>query len=111
MAEAEAQYRQILLISWQEEEEVFPNGLPKDIVQFWVGVRAYRNPVGKHPFQDLANYALVCLSLSVNNAVVEWFLSYVTLAKPGLRSIIGHAMLESHLRISSDLTCCFREVQ
>ena len=66
----EEQCRKILHRDWQEES-VFNGGIPDDTVNFWCGIARFRNALNQNPFQDLANYALACLTHPVSNAAVE----------------------------------------
>ena len=81
----EEQYRKIVHRNW-EEEPVFNGALPDDTVKFWSGIYHFQNSLGQNPFQELANYALACLTNPVSNAVVERMFSQVTAVKTKLRN-------------------------
>ena len=56
---------------------MLPNEIPKDTVQFWVGVKEYKKCNHESLYEDFAKYALSCLSTPVSNAVVERVFSAV----------------------------------
>lgn len=105
----EEQYRRIILINWSEE--VFGgNAIPDESGQFWAKIRSYQNSQGKFAFEDLANYALACLTLPISNATVERIFSSVTWLKNKNRNRINTETLDTLLRIKTHLKyrgiCC-----
>ena len=90
----EEQYRKILHRDWQEES-VFYGGVPDDTVKFWCGSNRFRNALNQNPFQDLANYALACLTHPVSNAAVERTFSEVTAIKTKSRNRMGLELLKA----------------
>ncbi len=104
----EQQYRTISFINWSEE--VFGGTIPKDTVDFWLGVKSYTNTMGEKVYNDLAEYALTCLTLPVSNSTVERIFSTVTVTKTKLRNRMQVRMLDALLRIKTYLffrgICC-----
>ena len=87
----------------------FELGIPDDPVQFWSLIKIYE--VGnERPFENLATYALHCLTTPVSNAVLERIFSHVTAVKTKVRNRMSLKMLESILRIRTTLIvsgkCC-----
>ncbi len=105
----EEQYRQVLLVDWNEEE-VFPNGLPEDTQSFWTGVARYSLSNGDRAFAELAKYCLTCLVLPISNAIVERIFSSVAAVTTKARNRLTSEMLEAITRIRTTLqsknTCC-----
>lgn len=62
----EEQYRKILHLTWAEES-VFKGEIPCDLVSFWCGVLQYKSSSEKHIFEELAEYALACLTTPVQH--------------------------------------------
>lgn len=108
-SDIENQYRKLLLHVW-EEEDVFQGQIPMDSVEFWKGILHYTNATKSHPYKELAEYALSCLSVPVSNAVVERIFSTVNLTKTDLRNRMGIEVLSSIVRIRTTLgfetKCC-----
>lgn len=104
----EEQYRKILYHPWATED-VFKCGIPEDSVQFWSKIKKYE-VAGQKPYEELAVYALQCLTTPVSNAVVERIFSHVTAVKTKVRNRMNLKMLESILRIRTTLImsgkCC-----
>lgn len=104
----EEQYRKILFHPWMNED-VFNEGIPDDPVQFWSSVKNYEEE-GKRPYEELASYALSCLTTPVSNAVVERIFSHVNAVKTKVRNRMNLKLLESVLRIRTTLImsggCC-----
>jgi hypothetical protein len=105
----ENQYRKILLHNWQEEE-VFSGTIPEDTVKFWAGILKYQDSSKQKPYQELATYALSCLTVPVSNAVVERIFSHVTIVKTKIRNRLSIKMLDAIIRIRMSLVlkgkCC-----
>eukprot|EP00794_Sanderia_malayensis_P002936 gene2936-biopygen2413 len=105
----EEQYRKMLFRDWKEEPP-FNGRVPDDTVQFWCGISQFRNTLDQNPFQDLAKYALACLTNPVSNAVVERSFSEVTAIKSKTRNQMGLELLSALVRIRSELhmsgKCC-----
>ncbi len=108
VGEVEEQYRKICFVNWSEE--AFGGKIPEDTVDFWLGVKKFKNAAGKGAFESLADYALACLSMPLSNAVVERIFSTVTSTKTKLRNKLQMPMLDALLRIKTDLyfqkQCC-----
>jgi hypothetical protein len=58
----DTQYRGILYVDWTEAGVFANNIIPTDAVSFWSRVLEYKDPKGNSVFDDLANYALSCLT-------------------------------------------------
>lgn len=105
----EEQYRKILHREWREEP-VFNGTIPQDTARFWSGILQFQNSLGQRPFQELATYALNCLTSPVSNAVVERTFSLVTSVKCKERNRMGLELLNALVRIRSKLyfseKCC-----
>lgn len=101
---AEEQYRKINYVDWKNEEAFKDTGIPLDSEKFWLGVM-------QHGFyNDLAMYALCCLSTPVSNACVERIFSLVTAIKTKPRNKLETQLLGAIVRIRSSLMlegkCC-----
>ena len=69
LEKCEEEYRKIVYHPWSEED-IFKLGIPDDPVQFWSLIKIYE--VGnERPFENLATYALHCLTTPVSNVVWE----------------------------------------
>ena len=85
---------------------MFKGNIPQDAELFWAGVLKHDN------FKGIARYALSCLTMPVSNATVERVFSLVTAIKTKPRNRMGIQMLDSILRIRSELllneksNCC-----
>ena len=105
----EEQYRKIIFRDWKEEAS-FNGTVPDDAVQFWCGISQFRNTHNQNPFQDLAKYALACLTNPVRYAVVERTFSEVTAIKTKTRNRMGLELLSALVRIRSEFQmsggCC-----
>ena len=105
----EEQYRKILHRDWQEES-VFNGGVPDDTVKFWCDIDRFRNALNQNPFQDLANYALPCLTHPVSNAAVEQTFSEVSAIKTKSRNRMGLELLKALVMIRNGFhlsgKCC-----
>lgn len=105
----EQQYRKIIMHIWAEET-VFDGKVPDDCALFWSGIFRYENGLGERPYQELALYALSCLSCPVSNAVVERIFSQVTCIKTKYRNKMSVATLDAIVRIRTTLllksNCC-----
>ncbi len=99
VSEIEEQFRKICFVDWGEE--VFGGNIPQDTVEFWLGVRKFKNAAGTEAFKSLASYALSCLSMPLSNAVVERIFSTVTVTKTKLRNKMQMPMLDALLRIKT----------
>ena len=103
------QYRKIKFVDWASQT-VFKDGIPVNAEKFWVSVFSYRNTLGEKPFQELAKYALSCMTTPTSNAVVERNFSYVTAVKTKPRNQMSSIMLEAIVRIRTELQfqgkCC-----
>ena len=103
-SDIEEQYRKILHVDWSTE--MFKGNIPQDAELFWAGVLKHDN------FKGIARYALSCLTMPVSNATVERVFSLVTAIKTKPRNRMGIQMLDSILRIRSELllneksNCC-----
>ena len=102
----EQQYRNILFVSWSEEDcfavnDVSNNNqrIPSDTAAFWAGVATYRNSLNERPFYELAIYCLSSLCVPVSNAVVERTFSIVTAIKTKTRNRMSLRTLDAILRI------------
>lgn len=104
----EEQYRKIIFHPWNNED-VFNSGIPEEPVQFWSSVKKYQEG-GERPYEQLASYALSCLTTPVSNAVVERIFSHVNAVKTKVRNRMNLKLLESVLRIRTTLImsggCC-----
>lgn len=104
----EDQYRRILFHPWSEEP-VFSDGIPHDPVKFWAQVKKFTKN-GSKPYEELAGYALSCLTTPVSNAVVERVFSHVNAVKTKVRNRMSLTMLQAILRIQTTLImtgkCC-----
>ena len=102
----EQQYRQMLHVDWKEE---LGGPIPGDTVAFWAVIAKYET-MNSHPFKDLAEYALACLSTPVSNAVVERVFSQVTAVKTKTRNRMTSSTLSAIVRIRAHLhfrgICC-----
>ena len=105
----EEQYRKIIHVDWATYG-AFTNEIPKDPVAFWVGIADYTLSNEEKPFQQLAVYALTCLSTPISNAICERIFSQVTNVKSKLRNRMQNDMLNAIIRIHSTLKfkgiCC-----
>ncbi|CAB3986321.1 zinc finger MYM-type 6-like [Paramuricea clavata] len=101
--EIDNQYRSILYVNWQESG-TFEDGIPNDTISFLSGVLEYQDG----QFEDLATFALACLTTPTSNAVVERMFSYVTRIKTKSRNKMSSSMLEAIVRIRTHLY--FREM-
>ncbi len=77
----ENQYRKISHIDWAETSLISDSSIPKNSLEFWNAVQAYCLFDNSYPFQELANYYLICLLLPISNAFVERVFSQVTYVK------------------------------
>ena len=104
----ENQYRRILYHPWVEED-CFDGMVPDDAVIFWSKVKNYSSNDSK-PYEELASYALSCLTTPVSNAFVERVFSHANAIKTKVRNRMKLPMLESILRIRTTLLmtgkCC-----
>ena len=105
----EEQYRKILHREWREEP-VFNGTIPEDTARFWSGIFQFQNSLGQRPFQELATYALNCITSPVGNTVVERIFSLVTSVKCKERNRLGLEVPNALVRIHSTLyfseKCC-----
>ena len=92
------------------EESVFNGCVPDDTVKFWYGIDRFKNALNQNPFQDLANYALACLTHPVSNAAVERTFSEVTAIKTESRNRMGLELLKALVMIRNGFhlsgKCC-----
>ncbi|CAK8682851.1 unnamed protein product [Clavelina lepadiformis] len=106
----ESQYRKLIYHIWEEEKSAFPDGLPKETVPFWLGIRNFETVDSCKPYKELAHYALACLATPVSNAIVERMFSHVTCVKTKFRNRLKLPMLEAILRVRHCLImkgeCC-----
>ena len=104
----ENQYRRILYHTWVKES-LFDGMLPDDPVVFWSKIKTYSNDDSR-PYQELASFALSCLTTPVSNAFVERVFSHANAIKTKVRNRIKLPMLESVLRLRTTLLmtgrCC-----
>ena len=105
----EEQYRKILFRDWKEEAP-FNGTVLDEAVQFWCGISQFRNTLNQNPFQDVAKYALACLTNPVSNAVVEHTFSEVATIKTKTRNRMGLGLLSALVRIRNEFHvsggCC-----
>lgn len=105
----EEQYRKILHRPWKEEP-IFDGTIPDSTIQFWSRIVKFRSSLGHKPFEELATYALNCLTNPVSNAVVERTFSLVTSVKTKVRNRMGLEQLNAITRVRSQLqfseNCC-----
>lgn len=105
----EQQYRKILHLPWSEES-VFNGNIPTDTLAFWSGILQYKDSSGRRSFEELANYAMACLTTPTSNAVVERIFSTLTSVKTKSRNRLSTEMLDAIIRIRSHLSfqgkCC-----
>ena len=97
----EDQYRKLLFVNWSEE---CGGSVPKDTIEFWLQVFENSN------FKELAVFVLTSLSTPVSNATVERVFSLVSAVKTKARNSMQIHLLDSILRIRSELLlsgkCC-----
>ncbi|KAK7083260.1 hypothetical protein SK128_003864 [Halocaridina rubra] len=100
----ESQYKKINLVQWSEEEPFVKNGIPKDSLNFWLGVAKHSS------FKELSTFALTCLITPASNAIVERIFSLVAAIKTKPRNRTQTRLLESFVRIQTYLLgnkiCC-----
>jgi hypothetical protein len=105
----ESQYRMIRQVIWVEEE-LFSGSIPENTEEFWCKIFSYKNSHDEFPFYDLALYALSALTVPISNATVERIFSHVTAVKSKLRNRMNLQMLDSIVRIRTNLAfqdkCC-----
>jgi hypothetical protein len=105
----EEQYRKILHRPWKEEP-IFEGTIPNSTMQFWSPIVDFQSSLGHKPFEELATYALNCLTNPVSNAVVERTFSLVTSVKTKVRNRMGLELLNAITRVRSTLqfseNCC-----
>lgn len=89
----EGQYRKIGFVNWRNEP-VLKNGIPSDAESFWFGVLQ-----NSSSFNDLALYALTCLTTPVSNAYVERLFSLVTAVKTKPRNRMQVSLLDAIIRV------------
>ena len=109
MSKIVEKYRKTKFVDWALQT-VFKDGIPVNAGKFWVSVFSYNNTLGEKPFQELAKYALSCMTTPTSNAVVERIFSYVTAVKMKQRNQMSSTMLEAIVRIRTELQfqgkCC-----
>ena len=109
MANIDEQYHKIKFVDWKSKA-AFNDGISENPVVFWKMVCFYNNIPGETPFNELATYALSCLTTPTSNAVVERLLSYVTAVKTKASNKMSSSMLEAIVRIRTKLhfegKCC-----
>ena len=64
------QYRMILHRPWKEEP-IFDGISPNSTIQFWSCIHNCQTSLGHKTFEELATYALNCLTNPVSDAVAE----------------------------------------
>lgn len=85
-------------------DEIFPNASEEcnpstiHIGEFWVAVSKITTAVGAKAFEDLADFALRCLSVPLSNAVVERVFSVMNSVKTKPRNRLQILMLNSIMR-------------
>lgn len=84
------QYSTIHHIKWNNVE---------DNEKFWAEVRNYTDSGGQRPFNDLASFAIMLLSLPWSNAEVERVFSQVNIIKTKIRNKLEIQTLNSILNI------------
>ena len=85
----EAQYGEVYLVEWCEEECFAESRFPTDSLKLWKGVAKHNN------FNDLATYAFTCLITPASNAIAKRIFSLVTAikAKPRNKTQINCCIL------------------
>ena len=105
----EEQYRKIVHRDWKEDP-IFNGTIPDTTVAFWSRIIQFQTSLGDKPFEELATYALDCLTNPVSNAVVERTFSLVTAVKTKQRNRMGLELLNAIIHIRSKLqfaeNCC-----
>ena len=105
----EEQYRKFLHCPWKEEP-IFEGTIPNSTIQFWSRVVNFQSSLGYKPFEELATYALNCLTNPVSNAVVERAFSLVTSVKTKVCNRMGLELLTAITRVRNALqfseNCC-----
>ncbi len=105
----EEQYRKIVHRDWKEDP-IFNGTIPDTTVAFWSRIVQFQTSLGDKPFEELATYALDCLTNPVSNAVVERTFSLVTAVKTKQRNRMGLELLNAIIHIRSKLqfaeNCC-----
>jgi hypothetical protein len=103
------QYRKILHRDWKEDP-IFNGTIPDTTVAFWSRIVQFQTSLGDKPFEELATYALDCLTNPISNAVMERTFSLVTAVKTKQRNRMGLELLKAIIRIRSKLqfaeNCC-----
>ncbi|KAK3926574.1 General transcription factor II-I repeat domain-containing protein 2 [Frankliniella fusca] len=81
-----------------------------DIQHFWSDVLNLGDASGNHPFEELAMFAIRCLTLPISNAVVERIFSLLNFLKSKRRNKLQLRMLEALIRLRVHLKvdglCC-----
>ena len=99
------QWRQLHTVPWK----ILTNN-EQTTVQFWAEVNNYTDSAGDNPFEDLAKFALMILSLPHSNADVERAFSQVNIIKNKLRNRMKVFTLNNILTIKYGLKrlgkCC-----
>lgn len=105
----EEQYRRIVHRNWKEDP-IFNGVIPDATVAFWSQILGFQTSLGDKPFNELATYALNCLTNPVSNAVVERTFSLLAAVKNKQRNRMGLELLNAILRIRCDFQfsekCC-----
>lgn len=70
-----------------------------DIVHFWGCVLEMRNAGGEYAFRELAEFALMALTIAISNAVIERVFSVLSCIKCRRRNKLKLRMLESLIRV------------
>jgi hypothetical protein len=72
-----------------------------DSVNFWITVGEMKNALNKCMFRELADFAILALSLPISNAAVERIFSLMNCIKTKLRNRMGTLMLNAILHARS----------
>ncbi|XP_028166143.1 zinc finger protein 862-like [Ostrinia furnacalis] len=75
----------------------------RDVIDFWIEVRNYKNAAGINTFQELSDLALSAMSLPHSNAEVERAFSAMNIVKNKLRNKMAVNTLNSILFIRNQL--------
>ncbi|XP_031338145.1 uncharacterized protein LOC116167034 isoform X2 [Photinus pyralis] len=92
ISDMEVQYRQLLNVEW---DQVFPENIPEDTVEFWQKVITLKNAAGQLLYKDISLFAFALLTLPSSNAAVERSFSMMTIVKSKLRNQMMLNLLNS----------------